>query len=198
MFEFLFALFGGAYWGGKLLEERSRISQGKARQKIYEGVTDKIVRLPAGDYKPPETRGEFWVMCESISDDLHYIFGDNWRTRLNFPLIPYYGSICNRINDRQMFTHPTQIAYHVWLSKKGYYGSAFLGGYNYKAFGDTNSPENQELVLRTLKTIEKNLQIAHPDIPLRLCKSTLPNQNHLLRWEYIPLSVGATPGERVW
>ena len=198
MFELILALFGIGHYSSKLADEKYRKKEGDARRAVCDSIEEKI-RRPIGEqsYNPPETREQFWIMCESISEDLHYIFGNDWRTKLNFPLLHYYKSICEK-NDvvRNMFIHPTQIAYQVWLSKKGKYDFAFYQGYHRRAYNGVNNIENQEFATRICKTIEKNMQSAHPDLPLRLV--VVPDKPWLVRWEHFYTAVDIHGLERPW
>lgn len=200
MFELLLALFGIGHYGVKIADEKSRKRDGDARRAVYDSIEEKI-RLDLGDpaYEPPETREQFWIMCESISDDLHYIFGDDWRTKLNYPLIHYYRKICKEEDVvRNSFTHPIQLAYHIWLSKKGKYAFGFFHGYHtgfcFNVYPKTE--ENTEIATRACKTIERNMQAAHPDLPLRLVVNC--DKPWLVRWEHFYTSVGIHGLERPW
>ena len=135
--------------------------------------------------------------CIIGHSERRYIFGDDWRTKLNFPLLHYYKSICEK-NDvvRNMFIHPTQIAYQVWLSKKGKYDFAFYQGYHRRAYNGVNNIENQEFATRICKTIEKNMQSVHPDLPLRLV--VVPDKPWLVRWEHFYTAVDIHGLDRPW
>ena len=198
VFELILALFGIGHYGIKLADEKVRKKAGDVRRRACDSIEERI-RRPLGQpaYNPPETRGEFWIMCDSISEDLRYIFGDDWRTKLNFPLIHYYKSICEKSDVvRNMFLHPTQIAYQVWLSKKGKYDFAFHHGYHRRAYNGVNNPENQEFATRICKTIEKNMQLAHPDLPLRFV--VVPDKPWLVRWEHFYTAADISGLERPW
>lgn len=198
MFEFLIALFGGAYYGGKLLDERNRKREGKVRQAIYDEIEAKT-RYPMGKIIPPKTWEEFWIMCESISDDLKFIFGKEWRTMLNYTFIPNkdVSSYCIGHYDRDLFVHPMQIAYEVWVSNKGYISRR---KYNYSVIATdpnkTTNDEDKSIALRSCQMIEKNVQFAHPDLPLRLWTDV--DRPYLLRWEHFTKSVDGALGERLW
>lgn len=196
MFELILALFGIGHYGIKLADEKARKRDADVRRAVYDSIEEKV-RCPIGDisYRAPETREEFWIMCESIIDDLRYIFGDNWRTKLNFTLMHYYRRTCEQSDVvRNTFLHPVQIAYHVWLSKKGKYYWLYSQGYNRRVYNGVNSVENQELIARVCKTIEKNIQAAHPDLPIRLV--VVPDKPWLVRWWHF---YDSRPGlERPW
>ncbi|MBE6983024.1 MAG: hypothetical protein E7435_01900 [Ruminococcaceae bacterium] len=198
MFEMILALFGIGHYGVKIADEKARKKVGDARREVFDSIEKKIrVQFGESPYNPPETREQFWIMCESIGEDLRYIFGDDWRTKLNFPFIHNYKRICLE-NDvvRNMFIHPTQIAYQVWLSKKGKYDGAFYQGYHRRAYNGVNNAENQEFVIRICKTIEKNMQLAHPDLSLRLVVAL--DKPWLVRWEHIYTAIDIHGLERPW
>jgi hypothetical protein len=165
---------------------------------VYDSIEEKI-RLNLGDpaYKPPKTREEFWIMCESVIDDLRYIFGDNWRSKLNYPLLTSYQSICQQTDVvRNTFTHPIQLAYHIWLSRKGKYDFNYFEGFHRGFYYGEKNEETQEIAVRACKTIEKNMQLAHPDLPLRLVVNC--DKPHLVRWEHFYTSCDVHGLERPW
>lgn len=184
MFEAILALLGIGYYGTKLVDEKSRKRAGDARWAVYNSIEEKI-RLDHADplYKPPKNRAEFWIMCESIIDDLRYIFGDNWRSKLNYRLLTAYQSTCGQTDVvRNTFTHPVQLVYQIWLSKKGKYDYNYSKGYNRRFYYGERNEETEEIAVRACKTIEKNMQLAHPDLPLRLVVNR--DEPHLVRWEH--------------
>lgn len=200
MFELILALLGIGYYGSKIAGEKASKKYYGNKRAVYDSIEEKI-RLDLGDpsYKPPETREQFWIMCESISDDLRYIFGEKWRSQLNFPLLHYYRKICAEQDVvRNSFTHPAQLAYHVWLSKKGKYDFGFRPGYNPNFCFDVypKTQENTEIAIRACKTIERNMQAAHPDLPLRLVVNKF--KPHLVWWEHYYTSIDIHGLERPW
>ena len=198
MFELILALLGVGYYGSKLAGEKANKKYYGTKRAVYDSIEEKI-RLDWGDpaYKPPKTREEFWIMCESIVDDLRYIFGDNWRSKLNYPLLTSYQNICQKSDVvRNTFTHPIQLAYHIWLSKKGKYDFNFYDGFHRGFYYGVKNEETQEVAVRACKTIEKNMQLAHPDLPLRLVVNR--NKPWLVRWEHFYTSVDIHGLERPW
>ena len=136
-------------------------------------------------------------MCESIIDDLRYIFGDSWRSKLNYPLLTSYQRICEQHDVvRNTFTHPVQLAYQIWLSKKGKYDFMYFNGYHRWVYYGERNEETEEIAVRACKTIEKNMQLAHPDLPLRLVVNRA--QSHLVRWEHFYTSCDIHGLERPW
>lgn len=198
MFELLLALFGIGHYGVRIIDEKSRKREADARRAVYNSIEEKI-RLNLGDpaYKPPKTREEFWIMCEIITDDLRYIFGDDWRSKLNFPLIYAYQGLCQQTDVvRNTFTHPIQLAYHIWLSKKGKYDFNFFKGFNREFYYGERNDETHEVAVRACKTIEMNMQAAHPDLPLRLVVNH--DEPWLVRWEHFYTSVDIHGLEKPW
>lgn len=192
------ALLGIGHYGVKIADEKSRKRAGDARRAVYNSIEEEI-RLDLADplYKPPKSREEFWIMCESIIDDLRYIFGDNWRSKLNYPLLTSYQRICEQTDVvRNTFTHPVQLAYHIWLSKKGKYHFNYFDGYNRRFYYGVRNEETEEIAVRACKTIEKNMQLAHPDMPLRLVVNH--DEPHLVRWEHFYTSCDVHGLERPW
>lgn len=127
-------------------------------------------------------------MAEEISDDLKFIFGQNWRSRLNYVLLSPYDYIRLRGNTvLGTFRHNIGIAYEVWLSSKGYisfsrnkYCFAFIGE-QLPLYGNENS-EDKQIALRAFERIEKNLQKSHPNLSLKLY--TVPDRKYNLEWEH--------------
>ena len=184
MFEAILALLGIGYYGTKLVGEKASKKYYSNKRAIFDSIEEKI-RLDRADplYKPPKTREEFWIMCESIIDDLRYIFGDSWRSKLNYPLLTSYQRICEQHDVvRNTFTHPVQLAYQIWLSKKGKYDFMYFDGYHRWAYYGERNEETEEIAVRACKTIEKNMQLAHPNLPLRLVVNR--EKSHLVRWEH--------------
>lgn len=198
MFEAILALLGIGYYGTKLASEKASKKYYGTKRAVFNSIEEEI-RLNLADplYKPPKTREEFWIMCESIIDDLRYIFGDNWRSKLNYPLLTSYQRICEQTDVvRNTFTHPVQLAYHIWLSKKGKYHFNYFDGYNRRFYYEERTEETEEIVVRACKTIEKNMQLAHPDLPLRLVVNR--EKSHLVRWEHFYTSCDIHGLERPW
>lgn len=198
MFELILALFGIGHYGIKLADEKARKRDADTRRAVFNSIEEKI-RLNLADslYKPPKSREEFWIMCESIIDDLRYIFGDSWRSKLNYPLLTSYQRICEQHDVvRNTFTHPVQLAYQIWLSKKGKYDFMYFDGYHRWAYYGERNEETEEIAVRACKTIEKNMQLAHPDIPLRLVVNH--DKPHLVRWEHFYTSCDVHGLERPW
>ena len=198
MFEAILALLGISYYGTKLVGEKASKKYYSNKRAVFNSIEEEI-RLDLADplYKPPKTREEFWIMCESIIDDLRYVFGDDWRSILNYPLLYSYTSICSKTDVvRNTFTHPIQLAYQIWLSKKGKYDFNYFKGYNRRFYYEERNEETEEIAVRACKTIEKNMQLAHPDLPLRLVVNR--EEPHLVRWEHFYTSCDIHGLERPW
>ena len=196
MLEFFIALFGGAYYGVKYLNEKETSRQCKKRDAEFWNIQNQI-KLPFSEhrYDPPKTYEEFWIMADSISDDLKYIFGNEWRTEINFPLIYNYSSICSECEYRGMFSHWVQIVYEVWLAKKGFLRQ-LRSGFNIASIHGVSNEQNRGFALRACEMIEKNLQAAHPNLQLRLrLKNGTP---YNLEWEHRVLSYNGVLGRRLW
>ena len=86
MFEFFIALFGGLFYTGKLLSDRSKIND--AERSFNEGVElDKVIR------KEVETSADvvesirrkvykttFADMKDELKDDLIFVYGENYES----------------------------------------------------------------------------------------------------------------------
>lgn len=201
MFDLFLALFGGLYWGNKYAQDRRAGRQREQKRKAYNEIQNQIV-APV-NYPRPKNSDEFWIMAEEISDDLKFIFGQNWRSRLNYVLLsPYdYIRLCgNTVSGT--FRHNIGIAYEVWLSSKGYisflrnkYCFAFIGEQP-PLYDDKNSEDNSQIALRAFERIEKNLQKSHPDLSLKLY--TVPDRKYDLKWGHEFALTNCAVGERLW
>lgn len=198
MLSFFGGLFGGLYYAGRILNEKAEKKLYEKRRYDYQLIDDQI-KYPIGnssEYEPPKNRDEFWIMAESISGDLKYIFGDRWRTEINYPLISNYPAICMEYESRGIFTHPLQVVYEVWLSKKGKLSILRQRRFHLAGFVYANNEETRGIVLRACEIIEKNLQEAHPELPLRL--RVKDGSEHLLEWEHWTKNYNGTLGRRLW
>ena len=197
MSGFFAGLFGGLYYTGKILNERAENKLYEKRRNDYKSIADQII-CPLGydEYKAPRTREAFWIMAESISEDLKYVFGENWRAEVNFPLILNYDLVCTEQESRGMFTHPLQVVYEIWLSKKGKISWLRSRRFHLAGFVYANNEETRGIVLRACEIIEKNLQEAHPELPLRL--RVKDGCEYLLEWEHWTKNYNGTLGRRLW
>lgn len=82
MFEFFIALFGGLFYGGVALSERSN---NKRLDKFHDNVEEWRNLLNGCDaryeiecqLRNPDTR---WEALNSIADQLKFVYGDDWET----------------------------------------------------------------------------------------------------------------------
>lgn len=115
-----------------------------------------------------------------IKDDLEYVFQENTEKAIDCfkEYMTYdknkflYGyDWKDRIAGKSGFRHTNNVIWNIWLSKHGYldYWYSFLG-YQYatRMEGLETAEEFKNVPLRACKVIERNIQKAHPDIPLRI------------------------------
>ncbi len=121
MFDLFTALFGGLYYGGKYISEKSKQKEFKNQQEVWGHQADRLELLYAADYELEKQTKEYIMnignldeICELLSSDLEYVLGENWRT--NFYLFPY--DFCK---PRITIGVPnlSYWVYHLLLSKKG-------------------------------------------------------------------------------
>lgn len=200
MFGFFVALFGGLFYGGKYLNEKEQKRCSQKREIEYYKIQKKIeMPLGSNDYPPPRTRDEFMAMANEISDDLIYIFGEDWKKKVfNYILITDYRGVCTTYEPRDMFYHEAQIVYEVWLSRKGVLRRGRHNCFRVNINGYINNDKARGYALRACEVIEKNLQSAHPDLILKL--RTSPTSPYMLEWEHFQIdwNYGKPFGERLW
>jgi len=111
MFEFFIALFGGAYYGGKYLKEKSDdIEYQKRADNSYEWSKKIDFMWSMEPFDKLDDPKERWDLLESMSDDLTYVFGENWREQLS--AVKYEKRIW--LNEQ-----PWGLIYHIALSNIG-------------------------------------------------------------------------------
>lgn len=193
---FLFIVF----ISGKLLKEQSNY-WGLLKARVERNRIEEQTKPPEGVCDPPKTPEEFWIMADSVGDDLAYVFGDNWRKVLQLRLREL-GTMLGLLESSEFRGCP-QIAYAVWLSKKGYIINNQQDGFKpyVKGYGPNNK-KAEDISLRALETIEKNLRIAHPDLSLTL-RNIKGGWHYMylspyLVWEHWANACGVELGERLW
>lgn len=167
---------------------------------------DDIIKLPIDDtsHTRPKTPDEAKALCESVSDDLAYIFGDDWRVFrehyrpwFNNPNYMHYGDYG--------FSSLADVAYKVWLSKCGYVPWQCFGQYFLEIHGYMQPEimdEMRAIALRAYQVIERNLREAHPDFNLtlraRVHQETGEEEPYWLAWEHFQKVMCKKLGRRPW
>src|SRR5699024_6699163 len=105
-------------------------------------------------------------------DKNKFLYGNGWKDRI----VGVFG-----------FQHTNNVIWNIWLSKHGYLDTWFSWrGYEYavRMEGLETAEEFKNVPLRACKVIERNIQKAHPDIPLRLFAYRQSDGSSHLKWEY--------------
>ncbi len=121
MFEFLIALFGGAYYGGKYLDDYSKNKSYERKKNVRDAKLEDIktkyeasyyIRSWALEYI--QSGEHFDEICEMFEEDIKYALGvDDWKNKLEIP----HGY---RVNHEFLYPelHGYWI-YHLLLASKG-------------------------------------------------------------------------------
>lgn len=117
MFELFIALFGGLFYCGKTLNEKARSKEFdrdmKCRNDTMANIRDKYA---ADDELTQQTKKiitsgkHFEDICNWLAEDLEYVFGDDWKKKLNLSA-PF-------IETHIPSSHEMWV-YHLLLAKKG-------------------------------------------------------------------------------
>lgn len=163
--SFFVALFGGAYYIGRYSYEKSELrsydrwsQHARDIDKIItapKSVTDLVKRLFSDRQTLQDTLLE-------MEDDLIFIFGDNWYQYFkDFPLDSEL-----RMNAVDGFGNILNIAYMLWLSRRGYYKGELqtipqINPY----FGIHGVPDSMraDVAIKTCYIIERNIRRFHPE-----------------------------------
>lgn len=158
MFELFIALFGGLYYGTKILREKSALKASDARCKRTSEVLntlccDTFVECSVmNSLMKSDSR---ITVLNTIADELKYVFGDNWishykpKTELSFDYI----STSKRFENG----NPWWVAINILLAKQGKI-SRLMGMYSIKG-----SDESVDIQKKTLEIMEKCIQKYHPN-----------------------------------
>ena len=159
MFEFFIALFGGLFYGGVALSERSN---NKRLDKFHDNVDEwknlldgcDVMRETERQLTNPDTR---WEALNSIADQLKFVYGEGWETL-------YYSEPSFRGDYR--WSQWIQAA-QILVAKRGKI-DVDMGLYRGIELSFMNESE-RAVVLRVFQVVEQFIQeylnINHPDKP---------------------------------
>lgn len=198
MFEFFLALFGGIYYPYRVSKDKrlmkdfdNQVQRGRAKHDAITATIkeeDNIKRMLL-DYEKIND------VLEEISWDLEYIFGPEWKTILN-----------NRCYDggTTFGYEPWGYVFHILLAKK-HCKVGMLSCTRYTLDGNEDITNR---VIRACKTIEKYINIKHPECRLLFVPGvkdiTVPTyyselNSGYLEWEHMILKGRYTaPTRRLW
>lgn len=162
------ALFGGAYYGGRLLHEKS-VAKSVEQERDYRERIRNMVAPPIEVERLGENifsrKQNLEQVLDSMQSDMQFVFGDNWKElflynrapdRLNFVVggaINGFGSIFH-------------IAYWMWITKQGYADGSFhhISKINpYFGIDEVPSEKRAEVAIKACFVMEKNMQTSHPE-----------------------------------
>lgn len=165
--SFFVALFGGAYYIGRYsLEKADKRSAEKERN--FRNTLSGIITAPrsiseSGEKLFSDIDTAIQTIDDEIRDDIRFIFGDEWKE-----IFKSFGCPAPLRMDIYMdsFDNILNIAFRVWLSKRGYVNSTFRDceGIN-PYFGIKGVPLNRraEIAIKTCYILERNIQRTHPE-----------------------------------
>lgn len=165
--SFLIALFGGIYYIVRYTIEKTDKEIAKREynyRKIFRGViTAPISVSECGERLFSNIDTTIQTIDDEIRDDIEFIFGKEWRDIFKSFVAPaplymdiYMDGFDNILN----------IAFRVWLSKRGYVNSASSRCENINPyFGINGVPLNRrsEIAIKTCYVLEKNIQQQRPE-----------------------------------
>lgn len=200
MGAFFILLFWIVWFGIKWLDE----SPDPKLEECY--AINHTLLLPGGDLKhcpPYGSLEKYEIMRDEISDDLRYIFGDDWRQETHrwCPVTSDSWDYSRFGVLKPDFQNSSEIVYKVWLSKYGYLCFyAYSGDYSLTVSG--KSGKYRDIALRAYEVIERNLREAHPDLNLtlrvRVNEKTGEEMPDWLEWEHHQRGYRKKLGRRPW
>lgn len=179
MFELFIALFGGLYYGTKILREKSatKVSDSKFRKasEIFEtlhcSVEDECSVI--NSLMKPKDRV---MTLNTISDELEYIFGDNWmskykpETELPFKYVSTFGS------DRT--GNPWWVAINVLLANQGKLNALLR---THSLWGTDDAVNIQK---KTFDMIERCIQKYRPEYYIVIVPDNFGGSKGFVRWNF--------------
>ncbi len=120
MLDFFIALFGGMFLLGKYTNEKIQDKNATIRNNNYITRTNYIKTLYNANYDLEKEIKEyifcgkhFEDICNSLATDLQYVFGSEWKSKLNIPN-------GYRVNYSALYPSMHEYwIYHLLLAKKG-------------------------------------------------------------------------------
>lgn len=165
--SFFVALFGGAYYIGRYsLEKADKRSAEKERN--FRNTLSGIITAPrsiseSGEKLFSDIDTAIQTIDDEIRDDIRFIFGDEWKE-----IFKSFGRPAPLRMDIYMdsFDNILNIAFRVWLSKRGYVNSTFRDCEKINPyFGIKGVPlsRRSEIAIKACYILEKNIQQTHPE-----------------------------------
>lgn len=183
MIEFFITLFGAIYYGGRYFSDKKGFAEAKQkmeeRSKRVSTIYDYVFNSIESE-KMDKSESYREEMLNEISEDLEFIYGKDWRKNFDFPPVgrPHQIYVFHGYSGA-IVASPWTLAFNVWLSH--------FGRINHSSNGYQFRCDHEDVVLRALDVIERNIKEKHPELNARLvegkelgCQRDIP----LLRWEF--------------
>ena len=210
MFDLFLALFGGAYYSGKIGAEKRRKRFAKiereSKDKSYNEITSDyfvINRDIETKYKNAlislETRDQ---TLESISTELYQVYGQDWSDffkKFNLPDPNCSSSKLSSAKECNIMLHkpgnPWWAALTILIAKNekralecfGYSITAHSFGEWEFVFNESSSFEEQERPVKVMKIVEQYIKAEHPDYYILVDREQENGYIHIFTsWNFAP------------
>lgn len=168
MVDFFIALFGGLYYGGKYLNEKSKSKAYDRRVALYNATRNRIESYVA-DYSTEQWAKNFVLsgknydkICDWFANDFRYVLGSDWKSKLQIPTHSMY--VARGMNPWSDPRAHVMWVYHLVLARRGKIDSR-IPSYGYPIGGS----KNKKKAIKFAKRIEERLHSAGvPDVRLAL------------------------------
>lgn len=167
MINFFIALFGGLFYGGKYISERSKDKAYDMNMQLYDKRFDKLksqitvyddVAIPLKEYI---LSGEhFDEICEEFAADFEFVLGEDWKSKLQIPPNPLRLDPRNR--DAYSFSIPANHltwVFRLMLASQGKMYIIDLMGHSLSIGGF----RDEEICLKFAQRIEMHMQKYIPE-----------------------------------
>lgn len=204
MFEFFIALFGGMYYGGKILSEKTDKKVLNAKRSTYDSIRHSIINFDGIKKLEMEFRVNRLEILNELSDELKYILGDNYldlygkykfRDSVNNELDrKYHLDSLPSIFGQGRIENIWNLAFMVYLAKNGlalydslrtkYYIDGLFTENRQRLLNEQECREQRMVAIRLGKVIERYLSKKYPGDTARLFFTTMPLDGECLQFGY--------------
>ena len=180
MLEFFLALFGGAYYAGKFLTEKSANKAADFSREQRKKLQDECLSKYAASYelsqqvKKDVIGGDLYdYITTEFAQDFQFALGDGWKDMLKIPPKVHVANLKNYDSYFMIGSNPSRDidwVYHLILAEHGkmdtfamwdgYYIGGYLGNINARAYTNTS--------IKFAQCVERRLRAAGADIRLAL------------------------------
>lgn len=180
MLDLFIALFGGLYYGGKYIHEKTKLNKynynASVWQKHCDDLRSSLCISIEDEYRVQDyvlTGVHYEEICESYAEDFEFVFGSKWIEALRIPPLPPVLDPKIYKDEAYYFGNPYNHIYWVYrliLASKGKVDSWSLT----MGMPIRGSKENREMGIKFAQCIEKRLrQSGHPNLTFVLEEATL-------------------------